>query len=121
MTPSDRILECTFFVPLRRDRSLSDGAKHKPRLWEWLDEELFYRFGGGTVAPGKYSGFYMDPDTGKKVTDQCYMYIVAIPEEGLQSLRDLLRTVCKQFAQKCVYLSVTGEVEFIRVDDGNSS
>lgn len=114
--PAERILECTFLLPLRRDRSLSDGRRQKPAVWEWLDHELFRQFGGATVAPGKYAGFYTDPDTGDKVTDQCYKYIAAIPEEELPNLRDLLRQVCGRFAQKCVYLSVAGEVEFIRVD-----
>src|SRR5689334_10211067 len=51
------LLECSFFIPLRRDANLSDGALHPREAWDWLDNELFVRFTGGTRAPGEYSGF----------------------------------------------------------------
>ena len=45
---SEDYRECTFFIPIRRDGNLSDGEPHETDAWEWLDEELFIRFDGGT-------------------------------------------------------------------------
>ncbi|MBL8826599.1 MAG: hypothetical protein JNM18_06400 [Planctomycetaceae bacterium] len=107
------VLECSFFVPLTRDINLADGAAHETTVWDWLDNELFERFGGGTIAPGTYRGFYTDPDTQQRVGDESYRYIVAVPISELDNLRKLLQAVCVLFAQKCIYLSVSGHVEFI--------
>jgi hypothetical protein len=71
-------------------------------------------FGAGTIATGKCTGFYSDPDTGKRIDDRSYKYIVALREDWIDQLRDILREVCERFSQKCVHLSVAGEVEFVR-------
>ena len=55
-----RLVECSFLIPLRRDANLSDGALHPAEAWEWLDNELYCRFSGGTMAPGEYYGSYQD-------------------------------------------------------------
>jgi hypothetical protein len=41
-------------------------------------------------------------------------FIVAIPQSRLDELRLLLVEACTWFFQKCIYLNVAGEVEFIR-------
>ena len=112
-----RVWECSFFIPVRRDANLSDGVLHSAEVWEWLDNELFDRFGGGTAAPGLYAGFYRDPDTKERVADQSHKFIVAVSAKQLDDLRDLLAQACVKFQQKCIYLSVAGEVEFIEVAD----
>lgn len=106
-------IECSFFLPITRDRILSDGGRHSPVLWEWLDFELFDQFEGGTIAPGYYRGFYRDPETGEMVEDACKRFTVAIAEDRVDELRGLLRAACVLFGQKCIYLSVAGYVEFI--------
>ena len=53
----DPVLECSFLIPVRRDPHLSDGRLHDRMVWRWLRSELFVRFGGATLAPGRYSGF----------------------------------------------------------------
>ena len=79
-----------------------------------LDMELFDRFGGGTAAPGKYRGFYTDPDTKQRVGDESFRFIVAVPEvRKLDRLRLFLSAVCVMFGQKCIYLSIAGRVESI--------
>ena len=107
-------LECSFFIPIRRDANLSDGDFHSRRALTWLDDELFERFEGGTIAPGFYDGFYKDPDTGERISDQSYRYLVAIPTSNIDELRALLAQACIVFQQKCIYLSVGGKVEFVR-------
>jgi len=113
------LVECSFLIPLRRDANLSDGAVHSPEIWEWLNNELYDRFGGRTVAPGEYHGSYRDPDTGEQVADASYRFIVAVPKNEVDSLRSVLAGACVIFAQKCIYLSVAGKVEFVEAKHGN--
>lgn len=117
----ERVLECSFFVPIRRDANLSDGEMHLADDWEWLDDELFDHFSGGTIAPGLYEGFYRDPDTQERVTDKSFKYEVALPESHLDELRALMATACVKFQQKCIYLSVAGQVEFIEATNHETS
>jgi hypothetical protein len=106
------LLECSFLIPLRRDRNLSDGKAHKRLAWTWLSNEL-YAFGGGTRSRAEQEGWYEDPDTGERVSDLSHKYTVALPRAELRRLRGLLREACVVFAQKCIYLSVAGHVEFV--------
>jgi hypothetical protein len=110
-------VECSFLVPIRRDANLSDGDLHSAESWEWLEAELYASFAGGTLAPGLYQGFYRDPDTGARVSDESRKYIVALPSGEVGKLRELLATACAVFRQKCIYLSIAGQVEFIEADD----
>lgn len=105
-------LECSFLIPLRRDRSLSDGKFHRTDAWAWLENELF-AFGGATRASEHYEGWYIDPETKQRVHDTSLKYFVAIPRQKVAHLRSLLRRACVIFEQKCIYLSVAGRVEFV--------
>jgi hypothetical protein len=108
------LLECSFLIPLRRDRNLSDGGKlHKQAVWDWLEWEL-YPFGGGTCAKEAQVGWYVDPDTRERIWDDSWRYTVAMSRAQVRRLRDVLREACNKFAQKCIYLSVAGYVEFVR-------
>jgi hypothetical protein len=110
-------IECTFFVPIRRDADLSDGGLHSNDVWVWLADDLYVLAQGGpTVAPGLYGGFYRDPGTGERVADQSRKYIVALSQDRLDELRTLLAVACRVFHQKCIYLSIAGVVEFIQAD-----
>lgn len=106
--------ECSFLIPVRGDDGLSSGELHSAMEWEWLEDQLWQKFGAGTEAPGLYTGFYPDPDTGERVSDESRRYIVALADDRLDDLRDLLRECCDVFSQKCIYLSIAGEVEFIQ-------
>ncbi len=110
----DPVLACTVLIPVNRDADLSDGEPNSPATWNWLEAAFYERFGGGTQAPGLYKGFYRDPDTGEKVSDASRKYTVAVPRSRLKQLRLLLSEACEVFAQKCIYLSVAGRVEFIK-------
>jgi hypothetical protein len=107
-----RLLECSFLIPVRRDRNLSDGRAHATRAWAWLEDGLL-QFGGATRDTGLYEGWYVDPDTGERVKDRSCRYVVAVPRKGLGRLRALLGEACTVFRQKCIYLSVAGSVEFV--------
>ena len=110
----ETIVECSFLIPIRRDANLSDGLPHSTDIWDQLDQAIFTRFGGLTYDPDVYRGAYRDPDTGERVDDESRRFIVAIPRSRLDELRQLLGEACGWFMQKCIYLSVAGEVEFVR-------
>lgn len=107
-----RLVECGFYIPLHRDKHLSDGQSHLPEAWEWLDDSL-YEFGGATRSTALYVGCYMDRDAKDRVYDQSCRYEVALPPRQVGKLRALLRKACQVFQQKCIYLSVAGYVEFV--------
>jgi hypothetical protein len=107
-----KLLECAFLIPLRRDKNLSDGELHEPEAWQWLRTCLF-QFGGGNKSNATEEGFYVDPDTHEQVWDECWRYVVALPPGHVRRLRALLREACDRFQQKCIYLSVAGQVEFV--------
>jgi hypothetical protein len=110
--PRKSLLECSFLIPIRRDRHLSDGGLHHKRAWKWLDIQL-YQFGGATRANDLYEGWYVDPDTKEPASDLSKKYFVALARRDLSRLRALLREACSVFQQKCIYLSVAGAVEFV--------
>jgi hypothetical protein len=107
-----RLVECGFYIPTHRDKHLSDGEAHLAEAWQWLDDRL-YQFGGATRSLALHEGFYRDPDTGQQVYDRSHRYEVALPRRQVGKLRALLREACGVFAQKCVYLSIAGSVEFV--------
>jgi hypothetical protein len=108
------MLECQFFVPLNRDGILSDGLPHETTAWEWLEDELLITFDGLSVTPGLFRGAYRDPDTGERVNDESRQFIVALSMDRLDELRVILQQACTMFQQKCIYLSVAGQVEFVK-------
>ena len=113
MMVSSQWLECALLIPTRRDAILSDGELHSTEAWEWLDDELFLRFDGVTIAPGLYQGAYRDPDTGQRVNDESRRFVIALPMERVDDLRSLIRSACDVFEQKCIYLSIAGSVELV--------
>jgi hypothetical protein len=72
------------------------------------------KFEGGTTALELYEGWYTDPDTGKRVTDQSRKFWVALPADKIAQLRALLKGTCRVFRQECIYLSIAGRVEFVQ-------
>ncbi|MGC1275244.1 MAG: hypothetical protein WBC44_16180 [Planctomycetaceae bacterium] len=108
-----RVLECSFLIPLNGDIDLSSGELHSVTEWEWLTDQLWIGFGGGTVPQCFYEGFYTDPDSGQRVSDRSRKFVVAIPDDRLDELRSLLAGRCDVFHQMMIYLSVAGVVEFI--------
>jgi hypothetical protein len=107
-----RLVECSFLIPIQRDEGLSDGGTHSRRAWNWLENELM-QFGGATRAGELYHGWYLDPDTRRPVRDRSKKYLVALTREDVERLRSLLVKACVVFEQKCIYLSVAGQVEFV--------
>lgn len=110
-------LQCEFFVPLVRN---SDKEPHQPTAWTLLGNEIrrvfpaghsgpetFYR--GDALVPGEYEDNPGEP----AIKDTSRRYLLAIPADQVERLRQLLRKVANTFDQKAIYLSVKGDVEFI--------
>lgn len=106
------LVECSFFIPMRRDKEISDGKSHTAASWDWLQDELLELFDGWTLAPGEFEGRWKGPK-GSAIYDQSRQYIVAVKKSRLQNLRALLREACVVFRQQAIYLSIGGKIEFI--------
>jgi hypothetical protein len=111
---STKILrECRFLIPLCRDKEISDGDLHQTDTWQWLDSELAELFGGRTKSTETLQGSWKNPKTGAITSDESIQFIVAVPKQRLDELRDVLSLACIVFAQQCIYLSIAGNVEFV--------
>ena len=71
------------------------------------------RFGGFTMDPSRKRGQWTDPKTGRQVTDESYLYFVAVPENEVEDLKAYLTEAHKLFKQKFLYVESGGTVEFI--------
>ena len=111
-----KLMECSFLIPLRRDKNFSDGKLHRRTAWKWLDDRLM-EFDGATRALELYEGWYPDPDTGKRVKDRSRKFWTAVPPGEIERLRSLLQEACQVFWQKFIYLSIAGQVEFVKGPD----
>ena len=116
MPDDPAMVECHFFVPLVQDNR---RQPHSPTAWRMLQDALRTRFGGRSgpeqiyvsmrVVPGEYTS-----DSGSLVEDRSYRYVVALEPSQLDDLRALLRNVAITFGQEAIYLSVKGDVTFVR-------
>jgi hypothetical protein len=110
------LVECRFFIPIHRDKSISDGDSHPVTAWQWLHGELFEWFNGRTNSSAAiFEGDWKD-EKGERVYDTSREYIVALPQDKVDELRKMLAKACSVFFQKCIYLSVKGDVEFVYPD-----
>jgi hypothetical protein len=102
-------------MPIHQDNEGQQGEPqpHTNEAWAWLDDQLYERFTGRTLAPGLYEGVWKNPKTGKPIADQSRKYLVALPEHAVDERRRLLAEACVVFQQQMIYLNVAGRVEFI--------
>ena len=112
------LIETYFLVPIREDKRVGNGKRHKVAKWKKLQDDLYKQFRGQTrganihyelgLAEGDYD------DMGTRVTDKCRKYIVAMDPERLDEIRDFLKKVADDFKQECIYFNHHGGcVEFI--------
>lgn len=107
-------VETTVLIPMKEDRNVGNSDFHPHTRWTKLDEDLYDKFKGWTVSPGLYEGNYPDPDTGEKVTDSSRVYIIDIDKGSIDVLRTYLgEVVGPMFRQKCIRLTIKGEVEYV--------
>ena len=115
MSRPEEVVECAFLIPLVRD---SDRERHQPSCWNALQDALFERFGGSTGPDVIYRavrpvrGEYRT-ESGERVSDESWRYVVAVPRARLDELRSILRRAGNTFDQEAIYLTVAGIVEFV--------
>ncbi len=83
-------VECVFLIPLTRDKEISDGNRHAPQAWRWLNDEFYCNFDGITIAPGVYKGIWKSTQTGLPVHDKTRKFVVALPKNEVAKLRAVL-------------------------------
>lgn len=103
------LLEANFLIPLREDNRIGNGNLHSPLRWAIFERKIRLEFKGITKAPGTYKGYDEDD-----IYDLSRKYIVAVERGKLNRLRDLLKQAARTFKQKSIYLSIAGEVEFVK-------
>lgn len=97
-----------FLIPIHRDRKTSDGKLHTPDTWNWFRRLLRDWCRGVTIAPGEFEGDWID-DEGNVITDLSRKYTVAVPEDKLDRLPEVLELTRQEFCQRCIYYQVIGE------------
>ena len=106
-------IEVEFLIPLTEDKGLGDGSKHGPFRWKALQDALEAHFGGWTNA-GIQRGAWIDPDTQQRTRDSSRAFKVDVPGDQLAELRQLVRSACRTFVQKCIRVVILGRVEYIK-------
>lgn len=92
-------IEARFLIPIV---SNSGSAFEKSRF-QWVEDELTRRFGGYTLE-GVFEGAYLD--NGRIVREKSRRYLVAVPRDRLDELKEFLREVKSRFGQKSLYVSI---------------
>ena len=122
---TERVVECSFLVPILGDR---DRKLHSPIAWRLLQDAV-HRLFRGLSGPERFllirdvetvPGSFVEEGTERRVQNESRRYTVAIPEAQVADLRRLLKRAANTFDQKCMYLSVAGRVELVtpRLRDG---
>jgi hypothetical protein len=104
--------ECSFYIPVTRDERISDGQRHPESVWKWFEDQLFILSPGWTRDGIPTTGWYEHED-GSRCKDHSIKFTLALPQEKIDSLRQLLNRAAATFGQACVYLSVAGDAELI--------
>lgn len=121
-----RRLVCSFLVPVVAD---GDRRPHSQILWRQLTRALLASFGGLTGPetvlcyrwPAAVVGSWLPEPHLEPVEDESRRYCVAVPEDRIDELRDLVLRAGNSFGQRAMYLEVGGVAEIleIRPEDGN--
>jgi hypothetical protein len=109
--------ECQFLIPRRRDRRLSDGEPHTPMVLAWWRKQLWEKFGLRRWSGAPEFADWRD-DSGRRVFDRSVKFTIAIPEDKVDELRQLLMEACVVFRQECIYLRVGGDAELVYAPPG---
>jgi len=104
--------ECQFVIPRRRDRRLSDGEPHAPTALAWWRKQLWEKFGVRRWSGATEFSDWRD-NSGPRVSDQLVKFTIALPDDKVDELRQLLMEACVVFCQECIYLRVGADAELV--------
>ncbi len=103
------LCRCVLLIPLTYD----DGMAVPGQTRVEIEDRLFERFGGYTVA-GHVHGAYRMAD-GSRAEDESLDIWVAVPRERVGELRREVARIGRELRQESMYFEVDGTgVEFVR-------
>lgn len=109
----EKIIQTTFLVPIREDKSIGNGELHPEQKWECLTEKLYLEFSGWTIAPNFYPGGWINPKTGERIEDESRKYFVDIKKKELSNMKMFIKEIAVLFVQQYIRFEHEGEVEYI--------
>lgn len=110
----EKFIKTEILIPMREDKSFGTSELHSHFRWQLFKKKIFILFDGYTQCPGTYKGAWRDPDTKSKIDDDSLKFEVAVKENELEKMRDLIKNfVGPLFRQKVICLTVKGNIEFI--------
>ena len=119
----ERLAECAFLIPIVRN---SDKQRHQPVAWTLLGKDIRRVFSAGHSGPETFyrgdallPGEYEDNPGEPPIPDESRRYLLAIPANKVDDLRQRLRKAANTFEQKAIYLSVKGDVEFVTASESD--
>lgn len=101
--PNDCV-ECVFLVPITDAWMLN-------RI-PIVEDALLESFGGFSMDNSTVKGQWKDSD-GNVHADSSRRFTCAVNACQISKLRSIVRDVCREFDQQCIYFSVAGRVEFV--------
>ena len=100
--------KCTLLIPL----SYNDGTPVPPEMLARIENRLYDRFGGYTIA-GTVEGACRMAD-GTRAADRSRVLWVAVPADQIGDLRRMVADIARELRQESVYFEVSDAgVEFI--------
>lgn len=100
--------KCTLLIPL----AYNDGTAVPPEVVKRIEDRLFGRFGGYTIA-GTANGTYRMSD-GTRAKDRSLVLWVAVPPNRVAELRREAAELARELRQESIYFEVSGAaVEFV--------
>jgi hypothetical protein len=102
------LVRCVVLVPVR----LNDGADVPAVTLRQVEERLFARFDGYTLA-GTVHGAYRMAD-GSRADDESREYWIALEPRRVPELRREVARVGALLEQESMYFETAGAVEFVR-------
>jgi hypothetical protein len=105
-TPTERaaaqtLRKCTILLPL----AYNDGTPIPPAVLTDIQDRLYDRFGGYTMA-GRVTGTYR-MDDGTRANDESLVVWVAVPAERIDELRREAARICHLLRQETLYFEVS--------------
>jgi hypothetical protein len=104
------LAECRLIVP----EYTGDGHLVPLSVFRLLERDLVKLAGGLTMMPGPTYGVWRNPRA-ELVYDSSRVYLVALPADKVESLRQLAVTWGQRLRQESVYLAVAGWVELVPI------
>jgi hypothetical protein len=103
------MIECSFLIPIA-----FSPTEEELEGFDTLEEFLVFYFSGFTVH--RVEGVWKNPETKKIEEENSRRYIIAVDEQKVYILRNVIKSCLIWFNQQEIYFSVGGHVEMLKED-----